>query len=147
MADISAFLQARYGEIAAQTRQDTDDPEPLALHTRGRYTLIALPTLSDERVTPGHPEGHTGTPVQIAYWDRAHVQADLDAKRQRLRLHRGDVPTDGNGNRTGLRCEHDGQAWPCPDLRLDALPFADHPDYEPDWRPAQPSNQPRSNAS
>jgi hypothetical protein len=26
-----------------------------------------------------------------------------------------------------------GQDWPCPTLRLLALPYADHPGYEPEW--------------
>ncbi|MEV0164353.1 DUF6221 family protein [Nonomuraea fuscirosea] len=33
------------------------------------------------------------------------------------------------------RCQHDGQPWPCPDLRDLAAPYADHPGYRDEWRP------------
>jgi hypothetical protein len=29
----------------------------------------------------------------------------------------------------------DAQGWPCQTLRLLALPYADHPDYRPEWKP------------
>ncbi|GAA1676299.1 hypothetical protein GCM10009733_086580 [Nonomuraea maheshkhaliensis] len=34
-----------------------------------------------------------------------------------------------------LRCQYDGQPWPCPDLRDLAAPYADHPGYRDEWRP------------
>lgn len=30
---------------------------------------------------------------------------------------------------------HDRELWPCQTLRLLAQPYADHRDYDPDWRP------------
>ena len=32
-------------------------------------------------------------------------------------------------------CNTDGGTYPCTTLRALALPYADHPDYDPDWRP------------
>lgn len=147
MGDISAFLLARYGEIAAQTRRAAD-ARARARQTSGKYAAITGPILDDERLTAGRVDDRIGASAEISYWDFDRVLADLDAKRQRLRLHRGDVPTDGDRGGSGLCCEHDRQPWPCLDLRLDALPFADHPDYQQHWRPASRPlyNQPSESA-
>lgn len=147
MTDINAFLLARYGEIAAQTRMAADDSATPARQVSGRYTLIALPTLTADGIRAGRTEDDIGTSPAIAWWDLGRVLADVDAKRHRLRLHRADVRATGERHGSELYCEHDGQPWPCPDLRLDALPFADHPDYQQEWRPAPPAasyEQPRN---
>lgn len=84
---------------------------------------------------------HGGTALHIANWDPARVQAEVDAKRRILDLHPcagGDV-----NEPFCLTCTPDealyGESlagrWPCPTLRLLALPFSDHPSYREEWRP------------
>jgi hypothetical protein len=73
----------------------------------------------DWRLVPEYPIAE-----QFARWDPARVRAECDAKRrivERWQLGEGD-PEDHH---------------PVPDevLRLLALPYADHPDYQPSWRP------------
>lgn len=75
----------------------------------------------------------------IARHDPARVLRDVEAKRAILRAHWRD--NDGAGPvcytcgdadpNTGKR---EGE-WPCETLRLLALPFADHKDFDESWRP------------
>jgi hypothetical protein len=69
----------------------------------------------------------------MARWDPARVLAEVDAKRRILTAHTAmmpgwcttcDVPGDYRGNLSG-----------CETLRLLAMPYADHPDYRPEWTP------------
>jgi len=60
--------------------------------------------------------------------------AEVDAKRRIIDLH-DDV---SGGCRTCMDAElsndgPDAAAWPCPTLRLLALPYADHPGYREEW--------------
>jgi hypothetical protein len=52
-------------------------------------------------------------------------QLECEAKRRIVELHRA----KDNGF-----CTHCNWKWPCVTLRLLALPYADHPDYQPEWR-------------
>lgn len=67
------------------------------------------------------------------------VLAEVDAKRRSVALHHAELveakSPDGD-DRAVLWCwECDGEAFPCRTLRLLALPYADHPDYDEAWRP------------
>lgn len=95
--------------------------------------------------------------VELETWARESVQtfvdpawmlAECEAKRRIVGLHRADPkPEYDNGHGTthdedgqflGYRtdlCEEDGETVPCPTLRLLALAYADHPDYDESWRP------------
>src|SRR5215207_4259769 len=55
----------------------------------------------------------------------ARVLAEVEAKRQLLRLH------DDLGE---LRCAEDEQESPCPTLLVMAIPYQDHPQFQPEWR-------------
>ena len=65
--------------------------------------------------------------------DPMRVLADCDAKRRMLKLH--------GFRQFGHQCVAiDGPTqWhvgdPCTTVRLLALPYAAHPDYDPDWKP------------
>lgn len=61
------------------------------------------------------------------------ILAEVEAKREIVRLHWQrvsrwcevcDIPGDSQGRPEG-----------CTTVRLLALPYADHPDYRPEWRP------------
>lgn len=68
--------------------------------------------------------------AHIARFDPARILAECDAKRRIIELHSGPH-----------NCEnvHTGQVgWnvnPCTTLELLALPYADHPDYQQEWKP------------
>jgi hypothetical protein len=74
----------------------------------------------------------------------ARILAEVDAKRQLLKLHRNesgycavcahpeDFDEDADGNREWIRT---AIVWPCPTVRLLTLPYADHPEYRPEWSP------------
>jgi len=66
----------------------------------------------------GHDEDQA---AHIARHDPARVLAECEAKRLLLELH-------GPHGR-------DTEALPCRELAVLALPYADHPDYQPEWRP------------
>lgn len=53
-----------------------------------------------------------------------------DARRRLVALHH-EVP----GGESGPLCADCGHPATCPTLRLLALPYTDHPDYRPEWRP------------
>jgi hypothetical protein len=57
--------------------------------------------------------------------------AECDAKRRIVELH--EAPNRPDYLRS--YCVACGDSFPCPTLRLLALPYADHPDYQPEWRP------------
>lgn len=71
----------------------------------------------------------------IAENDPARVLAEVDAKRRIISQH---IPV-GYGNVCLSYCHTrlpmQQQDWPCLTLRLVALPYADHPDYRPEWAP------------
>jgi hypothetical protein len=79
----------------------------------------------------------------IALNDPAYVLADVGAKRAIVDLHR-EANYDVQGERTCVRCVSPDEwtvtplspeeRWPCLTLRLLALPYADHPDYDPAWQ-------------
>jgi hypothetical protein len=76
-------------------------------------------------------------------WAREYVErarAEVDAKRRVLDLH-GVVwrrSTGGVADRVAdcRVCDHFPAQYPCPTLRLLALPYADRPGYRDEWRPS-----------
>lgn len=75
-------------------------------------------------------------PESMATWLRnwsAHVHADVDAKRRIIEVHSGRQLTVEPFD---WHCLNGCGSWPCPTLRLLALPYADHPDYNESWRPS-----------
>jgi hypothetical protein len=85
----------------------------------------------------------------MARWDPKRALAEVDAKRRMLALHEPRVtsvsdfeyhePNVTVCTACSLKMDPVGQdeheRHPCPTLRLLALPFADHPDYDESWRP------------
>jgi hypothetical protein len=75
--------------------------------------------------------------AHVAQWGPARVLAECEAKRRIVAGHPseeyfGDLYCNvcGSGSELGP-----GDDWPCPTLCALALPYADHPDYDPTWRP------------
>ncbi|MFC5744851.1 DUF6221 family protein [Actinomadura rugatobispora] len=61
--------------------------------------------------------------AHIARHDPRRVAADVEAKRRLIEQH------------TGYYGGGDDEFWPVQTLRLLALPYSDHPDYQEEWRP------------
>ena len=123
---LADFLRARYDEDAA-------DHYPYQPSEVGDFT------------TPTSGCVHCGIPANTA-GDRCRVLADVEAKRRIVDLHAPfHVRTANDGLNWDYRgcgecSQPDGVAdgetwWPCTTLRLLALPYASHPDYDERWRP------------
>jgi hypothetical protein len=119
---LSEFLLARIAEDEEVAR-DTYAASPW--HAEGYYVMNhGVITETDEASTTAH----------MARWHPARVLAECEAKRRIVEHHDDD---DDAGRCTA--CEPMMWArptpFPCPTLRLLALPYADHPDYRREWRP------------
>lgn len=68
----------------------------------------------------------------IAAHDPASVLARIAADRKLLELH---APFQGLEHPHPSYCEACGASWPCATVRLLALPHADRPGYNEQWRP------------
>ena len=137
MDDLVAFLNARLDEDEQQARAAISGQ-------------VDWENGWGESKTPGFPGvgivphvGRIHEDVQAAHvakWNPARVLADVEAKRRILAEHAVDA---------GLFCrtcfdpgtldrypdEFSQRRFPCPTLRLLALPFASHPDYRDEWKP------------
>jgi hypothetical protein len=159
--DLVAFLRERLDEDEAVARRACEyaeaswkldeefgetilwwPPEP---HIAEQERKHGLPVVSDQwRGQTIESSGQRIAP-HIARHDPARVLADVEAKRQLVRLHGRATLRAGGGAQyfdttTVCRsCEPNYQfrelSWPCPTLRLLALPYADHADYCEEWRP------------
>lgn len=118
--DLIAFLSARLDEDERATRSvaaDYGDTWTVAGEDWVRGSNGA-----DVISEPGAPTAH------MARHDPARVLREIEAKRQILALHGGDLA------KQSMFCGHCEHDTPCPTLRLLALPYADHPDYRDVWR-------------
>ena len=104
----------------------------------GTFVVVQDQWNRTAEVVPTYGGMHTD---HIARHDPARVLAEIAAKRQILDEHfnvnEGSCGTCVEG-KWGYPT-HGGslpQDYPCPTLRLLALPYADHPDYRDEWRPA-----------
>ncbi|MDX2766418.1 DUF6221 family protein [Streptomyces europaeiscabiei] len=73
----------------------------------------------------------------VAAHDPARVLREIDAKREIVEQH---VPV-GDGtvclSYCHTRTPGEAQTWPCLTLRLLALPYADRPGYQDEWKPVK----------
>lgn len=123
-----------------------------------RSGVGALPAFVIHQVDEFEPHAAAD---HIARWDPARVLAECDAKRELMKMHAEkeyatvlirDYPhADPEGGNDGWgvleTCAHcswhelyegfnnHDEPFPCPTLRLIALPYADHKDWREEWRP------------
>jgi hypothetical protein len=137
-ADLLAFLCARIDEDervamaaarAANTDTWIDGAEGSVLGIGGDMHLRGAVNSIDD-IGP-----------HIARWDPARVLAEVEAKRRILEEHRlasYRASWDEDQDICGT-CRYDNgldvYPYPCPTVRLLALPYADHPDYRDEWGP------------
>jgi hypothetical protein len=107
------------------------DPESSA------YPVVASLVGDDEDLAEGRVD-------HIARWDPTRVLTEVAAKRKLIDFafaYASEVDDErGDGHtaeqiRAGECADHGGQAY-IDVLRLLALPYADHPDYDENWRPS-----------
>lgn len=149
MDDLMQFLRARLDEDDAAVRAaswDEWDGSHWTAHHReqydGRWAVIdragegVIPTVAPQAADDA------GVAQHIARHDPARTLREVEAKRRIVRQafeHAAKI--DGEWG-----CCHDAEAIEAglcekqqpnslPLLRLLALPYADHPDYRPEWRP------------
>jgi hypothetical protein len=87
--------------------------------------------------------GGVGIPLQYGTggvdteWvvDPARVLADCEAKRRIVQEHpqTASIRHPVTDAKIYVCATCDSDVSPCPTLRLLALPYADHPDYQPEW--------------
>lgn len=143
MTDLAEFLMQRIAEDEADARD--------ASHRDAEWTAVDPSPAgwgADERdaelLGGGKPLGrfdpeYGGMLVaeHVARWSPARVLAECAAKRRIVELHRGQKALwdDDENPLEVVECPECGVLFPCPTLRLLALPYADHPDYREEWRP------------
>ncbi|MEV4670986.1 DUF6221 family protein [Actinomadura sp. NPDC049382] len=111
-----------------------DEDEQTAREAGNRRWLIEDNTISlwPENEHDGFMTWPTRSDARHAvHWQPERVLAEVEAKRRIVDEH--------GPNEYGL-CDvcvlnDDARRAPCPTLRLLALPYADHPDYDESWRP------------
>jgi hypothetical protein len=120
--DIHAFLldMLSMDESAALGAKSTTD---------GRWN-DASPIPNDIALYSASGKLTVGQHRHIARQDPARVLAEVEAKRGIIAEH---PRSDSSSGPSCGCCFTTG--WPCPTLRLLALPYRDHPDYQPDWAP------------
>jgi len=137
MSDLVEFLRARLAEDEQAARaagamgDEWDDGLPDDTVIRNYHSSVF-----DAR--------ESVNAVHVARHDPARVLAEVEAKRRIIDLHK---PVTLHRMRDGqlqeiIACEYDtdpdGAGWtefPCETLRLLALPYDQHPDYDEAWRP------------
>lgn len=116
---LTEFLLARIAEDEARARK---------IHADRCETPAE--TIADSM---GRPMG----PWCDCDWHVARVLAECEAKRRILELHSQPafVATDGDEDNDYTRCGLCDELVPCDTLRALALPYADHDDFQEEWRP------------
>lgn len=127
MSDLAEFLKARL-----------DEDERVAKRAYGR-SWDADDVVEDGAIWVLSEDMHLGqmepaSAPHIARHDPARVLAEIEAKRQLLKSHRdyeGVCPRCFDWQNKPVQRE----VFPCEVVRLLALPYAAHPDYDEAWRP------------
>lgn len=126
-ADLPGFLLARYDELERKASHIVETIRWRPAFDRVREWQVCRP---DELPTNKMVETRTNTTVPDPY-----VLADIAAKRRIVELHdrSHECSTyDHTGEvDIGTWCLH---AEDCSTLRLLALPFSDHPEFQESWR-------------
>ncbi len=93
-------------------------------------TEFLLARIAEDEAGARQGQRHGG--VQAAVCTR--VLAECEAKRRIVELHADGGRNAWIGDRFVNWCTADKATWPCQTLRLLALPYTDHPGFDPVWR-------------
>ncbi len=132
---LTEFLLARIAEEEAVSRAAVEGPwDTMTQETAdGENIYFTVDTASGDPILDLHESGALGrsTSEHIARWDPARVLAECEAKRRIVEAHLSSEAWCDHCSGGELMGNPDG----CPTLRLLALPYADHADYDESWRP------------
>ncbi len=152
--ELVEFLRARLADeeqaaLAANVKQD--DPEWWVSPVRASFGVhFTVRSKRDNRPVARvqRLDGDDDEPVaildgaavaeHIARHDPARVLREVEANRRILNRHQLGSWHSHVLDVDVVTCQACGtldDEWPCPDLRLLALPYADHPDFRPEWKP------------
>ncbi|MFI0929641.1 DUF6221 family protein [Streptomyces sp. NPDC021012] len=134
--DLFAFIRARLDREEAVARAATEgawsaDDETYAEAIQNEHGVVVVGGGRWNGEAPVFESTEDALHIAMHHPDR--VLAEIDAKRRILTEHRPmmprwcttcDVPGDSRGREHG-----------CTTVRLLGLPYADHPDYQREWRP------------
>lgn len=146
---LTEFLLARIAEDEAAARAASPSPwsYPGIESVAGGTLYDATRRIVD--VVYEHPADHDGTIIRhllepeadangahIARHDPARVLAECEAKRRIIDEHTCHCPNPTCRDCGACPGDHhaDPTPAPCATLRILALPYADHPDYDNAWR-------------
>lgn len=135
MDDLIAFLRARLDDDEQTAKAATWDEDMSARWQAGSSSYdkrrssprwYVMDAYDDGVIGDVDPQGNDdeGVARHIACHDPARVLAEVDAKRRRLELLAD-----------AIRRGHDDYDIATELLPLEALPYANHPDYKDTWRP------------
>jgi len=138
MDDLVQFLRARLAEDEQIAHIGDATEPPLSFRQIGDTGVIVA---SDGKHAEECANGNwTGIAEHIVRHDPARVLAEVGAKRRLLEAH-GPLNVEGDPFTGCTTCSWRDEMdelwvrWPCPTLRLLALPYASHPNYRPEWAP------------
>jgi uncharacterized protein DUF6221 len=137
MTDLVEFLTARLGE----DEQSAHGAEGSLGRLNMAWSFPPDGDLSGRVLARDHyvmiPKGTTTIAQHIARHAPARVLREVEAKRRILDRH-ALSRAEGDPERPWVNqddCQYDGEPWPCPDLLDLAAAYADHADFQEDWRP------------
>lgn len=127
--DLVEFLTARL-----------DEDEQAAMRVKSNWRQIGetgVVVASDDGYAEECANGNwTGIAEHIVRHDPVRVLAEVDAKRRIIALCEPPlVDVTGPDDTERQYIPGEGEPWGLPVLRLMALPYAGHPDYDEAWRP------------
>lgn len=134
MDDLVQFLRARYDEDEQAARAvGYERIETGEYMWNSKYLLLQSGAGGESKATA---EFDGDLADHIARHDPARVLREVEAKRRLLDLHEPGTQEYVDGD-VCMACTltGDGPYYPCATLRLLALPYVDHADYQDDWRP------------
>lgn len=140
------FLLARLSEDEAAAKNATWSrwsAEGVWQPDGAQHWAVGVPDQDDDAGRPmilfsdGLPNGQADIQF-VSRFDPARVLAECDNKRRIIAMHKA-RGVQGVEVWTCRRCDHapvpwdNYITWPCPTLRLLALPYSSHPDYRKEW--------------
>jgi hypothetical protein len=132
-------------DLVAFMRDRLDDDEQAARRVNSSWRQIGetgVIASDGDRAEECANGNWTGIAEHIVRHDPVRVLADIEVKRELIKLHKSAKLSYLPSRERGCVTCSTAQAWDaqageanCQTLRLLALPYADHPDYRDAWRP------------
>jgi len=135
---LTEFLLARIGEDEAMAKAVT--PGPWRIEKTSSHMDSETWAVADIERFRGYTN-HVACgedkrlAIYIARHDPARVMAECEAKRWIMKIHTEGLDDFDGSELYSTGCDGCRSAlWPCPTILALILPYADHPDYQPEWK-------------